>query len=62
MAVVTSTFGGVRLTGKDAKKFKAQTTYGKPKAAAREAYARGSKLAHDFTRDGFVALKARARA
>jgi hypothetical protein len=58
MSVVTSTFGGVRLTGDDAKKFRQQVTYGRPKKAAKETYARGSKLAKKFAKDGYVILKA----
>lgn len=48
MAVHSSTFGSVTLTDEDAKKFKRQVTYGKPKAGARESVERGVKMAGDF--------------
>ncbi|MDP1617059.1 hypothetical protein [Phenylobacterium sp.] len=48
MAVISSTFGSVTLTDEDAKKFKRQVTYGKPKASAKESVTRGVKLAGDF--------------
>ncbi len=48
MAVISSTFGSVTLTEEDAKKFKRQVTYGKPKAAARASVERGVKLAGEF--------------
>ena len=34
MSVMSTVFGGVRLSDDDAKKFKDQITYGRPKAAA----------------------------
>lgn len=48
MAVISSAFGSVTLTEDDAKKFKNQVTYGKPKPQAKESVARGVKLAADF--------------
>lgn len=59
MSVITSTFGGVRLSGDDAKKFRQQVDYGRPKKAAKVAYARGSKLAEKFAQQGYVVLKPR---
>ena len=51
MAIHSSTFGSVTLTDDDAKKFKRQVTYGRPKANATEAVARGVAIAKQF-RDG----------
>ena len=48
MAVISSTFGSVTLTEEDARKFKRQVTYGKPKAAARASIDRGVELAGQF--------------
>lgn len=48
MAVISSTFGSVTLTGDDAKKFKRQVTFGKPKATAKASVARGVELAKNF--------------
>lgn len=50
MAVHSSAFGSVALTDEDAKKFKRQVTFGRPKAAAKESVARGVLLADDFRR------------
>lgn len=57
MSVRTSTFGAVSLTADDAKKFKAQVTYGRPKKAAVDAYARGKVLADKYVSQGYVVLK-----
>lgn len=56
MAVKSNAFGRVTLTGDDAKKFKNQVTYGKPKAAAKDAVIRGVALAERF-RDGGRSVK-----
>jgi hypothetical protein len=48
MAVISTAFGSVTLTDEDAKKFKRQVTYGKPKAAASASVARGVELATNF--------------
>jgi hypothetical protein len=48
MAVKSTTFGRVTLTGEDAKKFERQVAYGKPKAAAKESVSRGVVLAERF--------------
>lgn len=48
MAVHSSAFGSVTLTEEDAKKFKAQVTFGRPKAAAKESVTRGVTLADSF--------------
>ena len=48
MAVKSNAFGSTTLTAEDAKKFKNQITYGKPKEAARESLRRGSDMAGEF--------------
>jgi len=48
MAVNSTAFGSVTLTGDDAKKFKRQVTFGKPKATAKASVKRGVELAEAF--------------
>jgi len=48
VAVKSNAFGSTTLTADDAKKFKNQITYGKPKDAARESLSRGSSMANEF--------------
>lgn len=62
MAVISSAFGQVKLTETDAKKFKNQVTYGKPKAAAHETVARGNKLFSEYQSNGKVRLTLKAPA
>ncbi len=57
MAVYSNTFGGLRLTGDDARKFRNQTTYGRPGKGAQEAARRGNGLAASLLRDGFVKVR-----
>ena len=57
MSVCTTTFGGVRLTDEDAKKFNDQLAHGKPKKAAVRALSRGKRLADQYVKSGFVGLK-----
>ena len=59
MSVVSTVFGGVLLSEEDAKKFRDQVTYGRPKAAAVESLARGQKLAKQYTKQGYVVVKPR---
>jgi len=61
MAVHTTVFGGVRLSGEDAKKFSNQITYGRPKKAAASALARGGKLLKEFDKKGFVTISLKGR-
>lgn len=60
MAVISSAFGQVKLTETDAKKFKNQVTYGKPKASAHETVARGKELFNEFQSNGKVKLVLKA--
>ena len=55
--VRTSTFGVVRLSGQDAKTFKQQIQYGRPKKAACAAAKRGEGMLKEFTKNGQVAIK-----
>lgn len=52
MAVNSTTFGSVTLTGEDAKKFNRQVTYGRPKPAAKASVARGVALVQEFRANG----------
>jgi hypothetical protein len=61
MAVHTSKFGGVRLSGEDAKKFSSQVTYGRPKKAACEALREGNKLLNEYRGKGFATVTVRDR-
>jgi hypothetical protein len=56
MAIYSNTFGGLRLTGEEAIKFRNQVRYGRASAAAKETAARGRGMAAAFLRDGFVAV------
>lgn len=56
MAVTSTTFGAVRLTKDDARKFKAQMTYGRAKKEASATYARGKDTASQYARQGYVVL------
>ena len=61
MSVHSSVFGGVTLTGKDAKKFEQQVTYGRPKKAANEAAARGRVMLAEYAENGSVAIVVRKK-
>jgi hypothetical protein len=52
MAIKSNAFGRVTLTEQDAKKFQDQVTYGKPKAAAKEAVKRGVQLSRAMNSNG----------
>lgn len=57
MAVQTSVFGSVRLSGKDADKFNRQVSFGRPKKAANTGLANGNKLLKEFDTKGFAVIK-----
>lgn len=63
MAVKSSAFGSVTLTEDDARKFKRQVVYGRPKASAKEGVQLGMKMATEFRNSDrsltFTAPKAR---
>lgn len=60
MSVISTTFGAVRLTGDDAKKFRDQLTHGKPSAAARETVKYGRQLVRDAA-NGSLTIEVRPR-
>jgi hypothetical protein len=57
MSIVSNAFGRVILTEADAKKFKAQATYGRPKAAATQSMKKGVMLSRALRDSGSVKLK-----
>ena len=57
MSVRSTTFGAVRLTRKDARKFRNQITYGRPKKAAVAARARGKAAAAAYVTNGFAVIR-----
>ena len=52
MSIKSDAFGSVTLTGKDAKKFEDQITYGKPKAAAVGSIEKGVELSRKLQQSG----------
>ena len=52
MAIESNPFGRITLTGADAKKFRNQVTYGKPKKAAVESVAQGVELSRQMQQNG----------
>jgi len=60
MSVISSSFGAVRLTKKDAEKFKSQVKYGRVKQAAVDSCARGKDAADQYVTQGFAVLTKRA--
>ncbi|MEJ1381605.1 MAG: hypothetical protein RPT95_11700 [Candidatus Sedimenticola sp. (ex Thyasira tokunagai)] len=59
MSVKTTVFGGVRLSGEDAEKFMRQVTYGRPKEAAKEAYASGKAAVAEMNKKGYATISPR---
>lgn len=57
MSIHSTAFGRVVLTEADAKKFKDQVTYGRPKKAAKEAVARGVVLSRQLRERGSFTFK-----
>lgn len=59
MAIESDAFSRVTLTGEDAKKFKRQVTFGRPKAAAKENVARGVEMVKSYHQNGgYLVFKA----
>lgn len=52
MAIYSNPFGGVRLTGEDAKKFLRQVRYGRPNAAVKATKARIDIMDEKFRKHG----------
>ena len=57
MSIISHAFSRVVLTGDDAAKFKAQVTYGRPKAAAKRSVAEGVKMSNDLQKRGSIAVR-----
>lgn len=62
MSIKSSAFGGVTLTGEDAKKFMNQVKYGRPKQAAIDSAKRGSALLNEMQKTGSVRVTLKAKA
>jgi hypothetical protein len=62
MSIKSNAFGRVELTGADAKKFKAQATYGRAKQAAKQSAIRGAAMASELRDSGTIKLKIRVPA
>lgn len=56
MSITSNAFGRVTLTGQDAKKFKNQVVYGKPKQAAIDNVKLGIALARKLREDGRLTI------
>jgi hypothetical protein len=54
MAVYSNTFGGLVLTGDEAKKFRNQVRYGRPNQAAKDAVRRGMAMAEQLRANGYI--------
>lgn len=54
MAVHSNTFGGLHLTGEDAKKFRNQAQFGRPNEAAKQSAANGIAAAKALLANGHV--------
>jgi hypothetical protein len=61
MSVQTTFFGVTKLTGKDAKKFRRQVTYGRPSKAAATSLASGSAILKELHAKGAVVAKVKAK-
>lgn len=57
MSIKSNAFGRVELTGADAKKFKAQVTYGRAKEQAKRNVACGVVMAQELQSSGSIKLK-----
>ncbi len=57
MAVHSSVFGGIELTGEDAKVFRQKVEESKPNECATKAYQEGQEMVREFKEHGFVRVK-----
>jgi len=57
MGIKSTAFGRVTLTESDALKFRNQVTYGRPKAAAKVAVAKGVELSRSLGQTGTIKLQ-----
>ena len=56
MSIKSTAFGGVTLTGDDAKKFLNQVRYGRPNTAASESAKRGSTMVTAIQKSGSLSF------
>lgn len=56
MAVVSNTFGGLRLSGEDAAKFRRQVSFGRPSDRARASVQQRIEAARQLVRNGTVTI------
>jgi len=59
MSVKSTVFGSIRLTGRDSEKFVNQVAHGRPKQAAKDAYAEGKTLAKQMRSKGYAEIKSK---
>jgi len=57
VAIMSNVFGRVTLTDEDAKKFRRQTTYGRPKSEAAESLRKGLEISRELRDSGRVSVK-----
>jgi hypothetical protein len=57
VSIKSNAFGRVTLTDEDAKKFRDQVSYGKPKQAAKDSVRRGMEMVKSFQDTGKVTIK-----
>lgn len=62
MSIQSHAFGRVVLTDSDADKFKAQVTYGRPKAAAKRNVVEGVQMSRDLKTAGSIRIKLKKQA
>ena len=56
MSIQSNTFGRVKLTNNDARKFRNQVVHGRPKAAAVASVRRGMEMSRKLSDDGKLVL------
>jgi len=59
MSVKSTVFGSIRLTGRDSEKFVNQVAHGRPKQAAKDAYAEGKTLSKQMRSKGYAEIKSK---
>ncbi len=62
MAIKSSTFGGVTLTGEDAQQFLKQIKHGRPKKSAAQVLAQGRQMMKEFDKKGYVTIVPKPKA
>lgn len=62
MAVKSTVFGSVMLSGSEAQKFRRQVTYGRPKEAAVQSAKCGDKIRAELEKNGYAVIRAHRNA